>query len=164
MFHAWQESVAMASQRGQSQETVRHDVVPEEAASFLIAMVEGYEVLARRAVTSAKIGLSADGAARSVPHGRPKMPKSRWLEARRRKPYRAMPGFWSWDAMATKRPARARTVLYVLSREGGCRLPTLPNSGIPNFEVRSVSILRPCDRVADYSQENRDGVGRQNKG
>jgi len=47
MFHAWQESVAMALQRGQSQETVRHDVVPEEAASFLIAMVEGYEVLAK---------------------------------------------------------------------------------------------------------------------
>lgn len=49
MFHAWQESVAMALQRGQSQETVRHDVVPEEAASFLIAMVEGYEVLAKNA-------------------------------------------------------------------------------------------------------------------
>jgi TetR/AcrR family transcriptional repressor of nem operon len=47
MFHAWQESVAMALQRGQSQETVRHDVVPEEAASFLSAMVEGYEVLAK---------------------------------------------------------------------------------------------------------------------
>jgi TetR/AcrR family transcriptional repressor of nem operon len=49
MFHAWQESVAMALQRGQSQETVRHDVVPEEAASFLIAIVEGYEVLAKNA-------------------------------------------------------------------------------------------------------------------
>jgi TetR/AcrR family transcriptional regulator, transcriptional repressor for nem operon len=49
MFHAWQESVAMTLQRGQSQETVRHDVVPEEAASFLIAMVEGYEVLAKNA-------------------------------------------------------------------------------------------------------------------
>jgi TetR/AcrR family transcriptional regulator, transcriptional repressor for nem operon len=49
MFHAWQESVVMALQRGQSQETVRHDVVPEEAASFLIAMVEGYEVLAKNA-------------------------------------------------------------------------------------------------------------------
>jgi TetR/AcrR family transcriptional repressor of nem operon len=49
MFHAWQESVAMALQRGQSQETVRHDVGPEEAASFLIAMVEGYEVLAKNA-------------------------------------------------------------------------------------------------------------------
>jgi AcrR family transcriptional regulator len=49
MFRAWQESVAMALQRGQSQETVRHDVVPEEAASFLIAMVEGYEVLAKNA-------------------------------------------------------------------------------------------------------------------
>ena len=49
MFHAWQESIAMALQRGQSQETVRHDVVPEKAASFLIAMVDGYEVLAKNA-------------------------------------------------------------------------------------------------------------------
>ena len=29
------------------QETVRRDLVPEETASFLIAMVEGYEVLAK---------------------------------------------------------------------------------------------------------------------
>lgn len=49
MFHAWQESVAIALQRGQSQGTVRRDLVPTEAASFLVAMVEGYEVLAKNA-------------------------------------------------------------------------------------------------------------------
>src|SRR5260221_14045506 len=73
------------------------------------------------------------------------MPKSRWLEARRRKPYPATLRFWPLDARAMKLLSKARTVLYVLSREGGCRLPTLQNSGIPNFEVPSVSILRPCD-------------------
>ena len=39
----------MALRRGQSQGTVRRDLVPEETASFLIAMVEGYEVLAKNA-------------------------------------------------------------------------------------------------------------------
>lgn len=49
MFRAWQESVAMALRRGQSQGTVRRDLVPDETASFLVAMVEGYEVLAKNA-------------------------------------------------------------------------------------------------------------------
>jgi AcrR family transcriptional regulator len=49
MFRAWQKSVAMALRRGQSQGTIRHDLIPDEAASFLIAMVEGYEVLAKNA-------------------------------------------------------------------------------------------------------------------
>ena len=49
IFHAWQEEIAMALRRGQSQGIVRHDLVPEETASFLIAMVEGYEVLAKNA-------------------------------------------------------------------------------------------------------------------
>jgi len=49
IFHAWQEGIAMALRRGQSQGTVRRDLVPEETASFLIAMVEGYEVLAKNA-------------------------------------------------------------------------------------------------------------------
>src|SRR5262249_2785103 len=43
IFHAWQEEIAMALRRGQAEGTVRRDLVPEEAASFLIAMVEGYE-------------------------------------------------------------------------------------------------------------------------
>jgi AcrR family transcriptional regulator len=49
IFHGWQEEIAMALRRGQSQGTVRRDLVPEETASFLIAMVEGYEVLAKNA-------------------------------------------------------------------------------------------------------------------
>lgn len=49
IFHAWQEGVAMALRRGQYQGAVRRDLVPEETASFLIAMVEGYEVLAKNA-------------------------------------------------------------------------------------------------------------------
>jgi TetR/AcrR family transcriptional repressor of nem operon len=49
IFRAWQEGVAMALRRGQSQGTVRSDLVPDEAAGFLIAMVEGYEVLAKNA-------------------------------------------------------------------------------------------------------------------
>jgi TetR/AcrR family transcriptional regulator, transcriptional repressor for nem operon len=49
IFHSWQEGIAMALRRGQSQGTVRCDLVPEESASFLIAMVEGYEVLAKNA-------------------------------------------------------------------------------------------------------------------
>ncbi len=49
IFHAWQEGIAMALRRGQSQGRVRRDLVPEETASFLIAMVEGYEVLAKNA-------------------------------------------------------------------------------------------------------------------
>ena len=49
IFHAWQGEIAMALRRGQSLGTVRRDLVPEETASFLIAMVEGYEVLAKNA-------------------------------------------------------------------------------------------------------------------
>lgn len=49
IFHAWQEGIAATLRRGQSQGTVRRDLVPEETASFLIALVEGYEVLAKNA-------------------------------------------------------------------------------------------------------------------
>jgi TetR/AcrR family transcriptional regulator, transcriptional repressor for nem operon len=49
IFHAWREEVATAFRRAQSQGTVRRDLVPEEIASFLIALVEGYEVLAKNA-------------------------------------------------------------------------------------------------------------------
>src|ERR1700735_5472495 len=49
IFHAWQEGVAMALRRGQSQGTVRSALCPEETASFLIAMVDGYEVMAKNA-------------------------------------------------------------------------------------------------------------------
>ncbi len=49
IFHAWQEGIAMALRRGQHEGTVRRDLVAEETASFLVAMVEGYEVLAKNA-------------------------------------------------------------------------------------------------------------------
>ncbi|HXW92540.1 MAG TPA: TetR/AcrR family transcriptional regulator [Terriglobales bacterium] len=49
IFHAWQEGITMALRRGQYQGRVRRDLVLEETASFLIAMVEGYEVLAKNA-------------------------------------------------------------------------------------------------------------------
>src|SRR5580693_4097714 len=35
IFHAWQEGIAMALRTGQSQRTVRRDLVPEQTASFL---------------------------------------------------------------------------------------------------------------------------------
>src|SRR5215469_6701231 len=59
IYHAWQESVAMALRRGQQEGTVRRDLVPEEVASFLIAMVEGYEVLGKNSqdVNVWKMGL-----------------------------------------------------------------------------------------------------------
>jgi TetR/AcrR family transcriptional regulator, transcriptional repressor for nem operon len=49
IFRAWQEGIVVVLRRGQLEGTVRRDVVPEETASFLIAMVEGYEVLAKNA-------------------------------------------------------------------------------------------------------------------
>jgi TetR/AcrR family transcriptional regulator, transcriptional repressor for nem operon len=49
IFRGWQEGIAVALSRGQSQGTVRRDLVPEETASFLIALIEGYEVLAKNA-------------------------------------------------------------------------------------------------------------------
>lgn len=49
IFRGWQEGVARALRRGQSQGTVRRDLAPGETATFLIAMVEGYEVLAKNA-------------------------------------------------------------------------------------------------------------------
>ena len=48
-FDAWQKGIAMALRRGQSQGVVRRDLVPEETASFLIAMIEGYYVFAKNA-------------------------------------------------------------------------------------------------------------------
>jgi TetR/AcrR family transcriptional regulator, transcriptional repressor for nem operon len=49
IFKAWLEGIATALREGQHKGTVRRDLVPEETASFLIAMVEGYEVLAKNA-------------------------------------------------------------------------------------------------------------------
>jgi TetR/AcrR family transcriptional repressor of nem operon len=49
IFQGWREGVAATLRRGQEQGTVRRDVDAREAANFLIAMVEGYEVLAKNA-------------------------------------------------------------------------------------------------------------------
>ena len=49
IFREWQTGIAMALRRGQSQGTVRRDLVPEETAGFLIAMYEGYTLLVKNA-------------------------------------------------------------------------------------------------------------------
>jgi len=49
LFLAWQEGVATLLRKGQSQGTVRRDLNPDETASFLVAMVEGYASLAKNA-------------------------------------------------------------------------------------------------------------------
>lgn len=49
LFLAWQEGVATLLRKGQSQGTVRCDLNPEETASFLVAMVEGYASLSKNA-------------------------------------------------------------------------------------------------------------------
>ena len=47
IFRAWQEGIAACLRKGQSQGTVRGELDADETASFLVAMVEGYEVLAK---------------------------------------------------------------------------------------------------------------------
>jgi AcrR family transcriptional regulator len=49
IFKGWQEGIATALRRGQSERTVRRDLVPEETAGFLIATYEGYTLLAKNA-------------------------------------------------------------------------------------------------------------------
>jgi TetR/AcrR family transcriptional repressor of nem operon len=49
IFKSWQEGIVIALREGQHTGTVRLDVAPVETANFLIAMVEGYEVLAKNA-------------------------------------------------------------------------------------------------------------------
>ncbi|HEV2400522.1 MAG TPA: TetR family transcriptional regulator C-terminal domain-containing protein [Candidatus Sulfotelmatobacter sp.] len=49
IFREWQDGIAMALRRGQSQGSVRRDLIPEETAGFLIAMYEGYTLLAKNA-------------------------------------------------------------------------------------------------------------------
>ena len=49
IFNDWQEGIATALRRGQSQGSVRRDLLPQETAGFLIAMYEGYAVLAKNA-------------------------------------------------------------------------------------------------------------------
>ncbi len=49
IFQDWQEGIATALRRGQTQGTVRRDLDPDETSSFLIAMYEGYVSLAKNA-------------------------------------------------------------------------------------------------------------------
>jgi TetR/AcrR family transcriptional regulator, transcriptional repressor for nem operon len=49
IFKTWQDGIVAALREGQNTGTVRLDLAPVETASFLIAMVEGYEVLAKNA-------------------------------------------------------------------------------------------------------------------
>ncbi len=49
IFNGWQAGIATALRRGQSQGSVRRDLVPEDTAGFLIAMYEGYASLAKNA-------------------------------------------------------------------------------------------------------------------
>jgi TetR/AcrR family transcriptional repressor of nem operon len=49
IFLAWQEGIATLLRKGQTQGSVRRDLNPNEAASFLIATVEGYSTLAKNA-------------------------------------------------------------------------------------------------------------------
>jgi TetR/AcrR family transcriptional regulator, transcriptional repressor for nem operon len=49
IFREWIEGIAVALRRGQSQGTVRRDLHAEDIAGFLVAMYEGYAVLAKNA-------------------------------------------------------------------------------------------------------------------
>jgi len=49
LFHEWQEGIAAALREGQVHGKVRSDAQPDEAAGFLIAMYEGYVLLAKNA-------------------------------------------------------------------------------------------------------------------
>jgi hypothetical protein len=49
IFLDWQKGIATLLRKGQSQRTVRHDLNPDQAGSFLVAMVEGYGTLAKNA-------------------------------------------------------------------------------------------------------------------
>ena len=49
IFVGWREGVATLLRKGQAERTVRRDLHPDEAASFLVAMVEGYVSLAKNA-------------------------------------------------------------------------------------------------------------------
>ena len=49
VFRAWRQGIAAALRRGQTQGTVRRDLDPDETAGFLIAMYEGYVLLAKTA-------------------------------------------------------------------------------------------------------------------
>jgi len=93
IFLAWREGVATLLRKGQSQGTVRRDLNPDEAASFLIAMVEGYVSLAKNAQDAKvwKVGirnivgwLRSLRAPRQSRRGRWRMPKKHVVRQRQR--------------------------------------------------------------------------------
>src|SRR6266567_9199276 len=93
IFLAWREGVATLLRKGQSQGTVRRDLNPDEAASFLIAMVEGYVSLAKNAQDAKvwKVGIrNIVGWLRSLRatsqsrRGRWRMPKKHVVRQRQR--------------------------------------------------------------------------------
>jgi TetR/AcrR family transcriptional regulator, transcriptional repressor for nem operon len=47
IFLEWQEGIAALLRKGKAEGTVRRDVNPPEAASFLVASIEGYSTLAK---------------------------------------------------------------------------------------------------------------------
>jgi TetR/AcrR family transcriptional regulator, transcriptional repressor for nem operon len=59
VFYDWQEGIATALRKGQSEDTIRRDLDVREAASFLIATYEGYVTLAKNAqdVNVLKVGI-----------------------------------------------------------------------------------------------------------
>jgi TetR/AcrR family transcriptional regulator, transcriptional repressor for nem operon len=58
-FHDWQEGIAAALRKGQSENTVRPDLDTRATASFLVAMYEGYVMLAQNAhdVSVLRVGI-----------------------------------------------------------------------------------------------------------
>jgi len=93
IFLAWREGVATLLRKGQSQGTVRRDLNADEAASFLIAMVEGYVSLAKNAQDAKvwKVGirnivgwLRSLRAPRQSRRGRWRMPKKHVVRQRQR--------------------------------------------------------------------------------
>ena len=93
LFLAWQQGVAALLRKGQSQGTVRRDLNPDEAASFLIAMVAGYVSLAKNAQGAKvwKVGirnivgwLRSLRALRQSRRAKPRMPKEYVVRRRQR--------------------------------------------------------------------------------
>lgn len=93
IFHAWQEGIAAILRKGQAQGTVRRDLNPEETASFLIAMYEGYVSLAKNAqdpkvwnvgIRNIVGWLRSLRAPHPLPKGRRGISKSRAVSQRRR--------------------------------------------------------------------------------
>jgi AcrR family transcriptional regulator len=88
VFHAWQEAIAAALWRGQSEGTVRDDLDAFETAGFLIAVYEGYVSLAKNAQDAGILKEGIRNIAKwlhslRIPQGRAKKAlsrKRRWIQ------------------------------------------------------------------------------------